>query len=239
MANATNDSTPQTPSKPNKGLQPASTPIMPTTYNSEAQTTNIYELQGFVVEEFGQHRLLRADLHKTLFSSKVFATDVQIGKYIRQSRSYNTEDKWWVNLPQTANLESELYIPIQDIILEILQYFDYNETRSVLDTHGVRIDHKTEHTPDMIYPPRETTLKSTPDLMITGSGQIGKEKGYNFGPAAPSKDSLDPSYLNCVTPVEIKLYRDRKLENHLGQISVYARWVWLSISLLYVTQWIY
>ncbi|KAF7323897.1 hypothetical protein MKEN_00611100 [Mycena kentingensis (nom. inval.)] len=141
--------------------------------------------------------------------------DVDVQAWLSECPDYDKK-KGWLKVDRDAKLEAALYEPIRGIFQHVLDRMPKPSVDSKQERQ-VRIvaDDKVLHEPAADAPEGAPQLKSSPDLMVVGSGPCCSQS--RFGPI-PDKCH----YSNGLTPVEIKLkalWNDRIKQ----QVSVYAR----------------
>ncbi|KAF8955208.1 hypothetical protein BDZ97DRAFT_1674590 [Flammula alnicola] len=172
--------------------------------------------QPEVEGELEGHNHHHDDLGKRTFVGKV-ASDEDIHDFLKSTDLYDTEAKRWRPIKREPYKdEPKLYGPILAIIQGILQYFDYADTRSVVNTHNIQYKHVEGR--EEYNPPELTT---SPDMAILGSGD-------NFNPEAVRAGV--PSYEICASPVEIKTQKNYSANANLVQIAIYVRQLFVQQS---------
>jgi len=201
----------------------------------------VAQQRPIIFQELAQHKLEVANLHTQIYDRhSQLPGPSAVTKHLNDSKLYNSTTKRW-NLPVYPSLEEHLYDPYEEILSDILSNFKYGigkrskftpyeDTRAVIKTNNVQMKHQgLEDIPES----EGTSFKTSPDLLITGSGKIEAESGHNFAPSAPKKNDVKPAYTNCVTPAEIKRDSTRNFDKDLAQITVYARYVFVFSKIAY------
>ncbi|KAF9538002.1 hypothetical protein CPC08DRAFT_527717 [Agrocybe pediades] len=161
----------------------------------------------------------------------------RITQYLKDSSKYDSKKKRWY-IPSRTSLEEDLHHPFEEIISDILGYFEYTETRSVVRSANANMPHEEVKGVPRWEDDDEWEFKSSPDIVVTGHGKIEKEVGYNFGPADHDWRTR-PTYTNLVTPFEVTLDRDFEEEVNFLQIGVYARASFSNITANLYTPYLY
>ncbi|KAF4612128.1 hypothetical protein D9613_004384 [Agrocybe pediades] len=195
---------------------------MPLSTTTTSSANSVNPRQPIVAEQLSGH-----DIHVSRIYNKVFnptfalSRKKRITQYLKDSSKYDSKKKRWY-IPSRTTLEEHLHHPFEEIISDILAYFEYTETRSVVRSANANMPHEEVKGVRRWEDDNEWEFKSSPDIVVTGHGKIEKEIGYNFGPADHDWRSR-PTYANLVTPFEVTLDKDFEEEVNFLQIGVYAR----------------
>jgi hypothetical protein len=137
---------------------------------------NADEMGKIVKEELGNN-IPEVDIAWVEDIYQNLASDLEIDDYLETSGLY--EDERWVDLPEVAKTELELYDFFCEIINSVLEHFNLSgpmgSVRKAIDTHDKRLKHGG---------PEGTNAYSSPDISIKASGPsfirpIGdKDVGY-------------------------------------------------------------
>ncbi|KAF4612430.1 hypothetical protein D9613_004378 [Agrocybe pediades] len=194
---------------------------MPLSTTTTSRTNSVNPHLPIVAEEISH------DIHVPCIYNKVFnptfglSRKKRITQYLEDSSKYDSKRKRW-DIPSKTALEEDLYHPFEELISDILAYFEYTETRSVVRSANANMHHEEVKGVPRCEDDDEWEFKSSPDIVVTGHGKIEKEIGYNFGPADHDWRTR-PTYANLVTPFEVTLDKNFEEEVNFLQIGVYAR----------------
>ncbi|KAF4609494.1 hypothetical protein D9613_012347 [Agrocybe pediades] len=199
------------------------TPLSKTSHMTESGVKKVEEHRPIVAAELFGYELHAPRFHDRLFPPEnEFYTKDCIHDYLQESPFYDWKKRRWSIVPQKPAKEKDLYEPFEQLIESVLQHFKFDTTRSVSQSFDANLPHQAlSDVPKQADP----ELKSSPDIVVIGRSKIETEIGYNFRPALEGQEDSEfkPSYRNIVTPFEVKLDSSFTKKENFGQISVYAR----------------
>ena len=161
-----------------------------------------------------------SDYLKDIFVDKVASVE-EIALFLTTTDLYSDAEKRWTEIPDTPELEKDLYKPLCDIFKVILEYFNCS-TRTVIDLHAVGLPHieGSEGLTGSSTPP-----KTSPDITIKGSSPIFGSNPDQLERKRKRENNNTPDYWSCVSVVEVKTEKNRNYSENLAQIAVYVQWV--------------
>ncbi|KII94516.1 hypothetical protein PLICRDRAFT_96492 [Plicaturopsis crispa FD-325 SS-3] len=129
-----------------------------------------------------------------------------LAAFLTKTRLYDQKRRHWT-VPPKPKHESKLYEPINNILTEILNYFQLDSTRRVFDSSKTNLDHLT-------LDDESSNIHTSPDVIVMGQG-----KHIYYRTSIPSK----PDYVQAASVWEIKTVKNHTSPANDIQLAIYAR----------------
>ncbi|KZT19332.1 hypothetical protein NEOLEDRAFT_1183498 [Neolentinus lepideus HHB14362 ss-1] len=163
--------------------------------------STLQELEGTWVD--GQDNFV-SDLFQRL--SELLPNTKKVYAFLQQDRGYLTDEEKWENVPlNPARENNELYGALVKHINAIMEHFVTDPSRHAANTFNELMPHHSDGD--------DKNLESKPGIAVLGYGScLTKEQ-----------EILDPSYAQCVAPIEVNIQKSLDITTHRIQLAVYAR----------------
>ncbi|KAF8889425.1 hypothetical protein CPB84DRAFT_1785548 [Gymnopilus junonius] len=172
-------------------------------HDLQASSEGIEDETTALRAELSNYIYLYEEYHRKAFVGRVPGDDA-IRLFLQDHPDlYDSSMRRWTNIPESPELNRDLYIPFCQIIQAIIHDFNYSGTRSLFQGR---------------WQEEENQWKTLPHIMIQGSGKNYCSKSYQISRLLDNSGD----HLQCASPLEIRA-RCKLFVYDWVQLAMYAR----------------